>query len=119
MKTIDNMTVPQVKIITMTEDELTAKMDAFRRQVLSEIKSLLTEQQAQTQTQPPSPAEPSRSGEYWVSAKELSKKYGVCVGTIWEWCKSGKIPQPTKMSEKGCTRWNLTEVEQKLNPKCA
>lgn len=99
-----------VKIITMTEDELTAKMEDFRRQIMSDIKTLLAEQST---SMPPS-QENSRTGEYWVSAKDLARKYGVTINTIWRWCNSGKLPQPAKLADKRCTRWNLADVEQSL-----
>ena len=109
-----SVTVPQVKIITMTEDELTAKMEDFRRQILSDIKSLMAELPQSV------PAEPTaRTGSNWVSAKELAKKYGVCEDTIWKWARAGKIPQPSRIAENGCTRWNLAEVEKQLTRKCA
>ena len=109
-------TVPQVKIITMTEDELTAKMEDFRRQIMSDIKSFLA---MQPQTKTTSPAKQARSGDCWVSAKELSEKYGVTTTTIWCWAKAGKLPQPAKLADKRCTRWNLAEVEEKLSQQCA
>ena len=108
------VTVPQVKIITMTEDELTAKMEDFRRQILSDIKSLMAEQSQTASAEPP-----ARTGSNWVSAKELAQKYGVCIDTIWKWARSGKIPQPSRITENGCTRWNLAEVEKRLMRKCA
>ena len=111
---VNTVTVPQVKIITMTEDELTAKMEDFRQQILSDIKSLLA---GQPQTVPA--ASTTRTGSNWVSAKELSQKYGVCIDTIWKWARAGKIPQPSRISENGCTRWNLAEVEKQLTRKCA
>ena len=114
LKRINTMpTVPPVKIITMTEDELTAKMEEFRRQIMSDIKSLMAD------TPQSVPADPTtRIGSNWVSAIELSRKYGVTINTIWRWCKSGKIPQPAKLADKRCTRWNLAEVEQALT-RCA
>ena len=113
---VNTVTVPQVKIITMTEDELTAKMEDFRQQILSDIKSLITGQQ---QSKTTSPTQQSRSGDCWVSAKELSEKYGVTTTTIWCWAKAGKLPQPAKLADKRCTRWNLAEVEEKLSQQCA
>ncbi len=102
---------PQVKIITMSEDELAERLEDFRRRIMTDIKSLLA-----VQPQTTSPAEiPTRTGVNWVSAKDLAWKYGVTVKTIWQWCNSGKLPQPAKLADKRCTRWNLAEVEQALS----
>jgi len=47
----------------------------------------------------------------WISDKGLAKRFEVSRATIWRWTKEGHLPQPKQITP-GCTRWNLTEIEE-------
>lgn len=50
-------------------------------------------------------------GEFYLSDRDLSRKYGVSRSTIWRWVKEGRLPEPVKISP-GTTRWPLSAVEK-------
>ena len=47
----------------------------------------------------------------YASDKDLSRRYGVCRATPWNWAKAGTFPRPKKIGPN-TTRWDLDEVER-------
>jgi predicted DNA-binding transcriptional regulator AlpA len=41
---------------------------------------------------------------YYLTDRQLADRYKVHRTTIWRWVRTGKFPQPEKLSD-GCTRW--------------
>jgi len=50
----------------------------------------------------------------YVSAKTLAAALETSRSTIWRWSKSGRLPQPYRLSE-GTTRWRVCEVRLALS----
>lgn len=46
----------------------------------------------------------------FLAAKDLAKRYGTAVATIWAWAKDGRIPEPVRIPP-GWTRWRLSDLE--------
>lgn len=45
----------------------------------------------------------------FLTIKELSGRYNVCVATVYNWLKSGKLPAGLKIG--GVRRWDITQLE--------
>jgi predicted DNA-binding transcriptional regulator AlpA len=50
----------------------------------------------------------------YVSARTLAAALETSPSTIWRWSKSGRLPQPYRLSE-GTTRWRVCEVRLALS----
>ncbi|HAR34795.1 MAG TPA: AlpA family transcriptional regulator [Desulfobacter sp.] len=46
----------------------------------------------------------------YYSDTQLAKRYETHRTTIWRWVKTSGFPKPIKLS-KGCSRWDIEEVE--------
>ena len=50
-------------------------------------------------------------GEYYLSDKDLSARWGVARPTIWRWHRQKpSFPKCVKLTA-GCSRWRLSEIE--------
>lgn len=49
------------------------------------------------------------NGAVFVSAKTIAIALDTSETTVWRWAKSGKLPQPHRLSE-GTTRWRTDEL---------
>lgn len=48
---------------------------------------------------------------HFLSDTQIAQRYGVSRQTVWRWASTdGTFPTPIKLSP-GCTRWNLTDLE--------
>ena len=47
----------------------------------------------------------------YLSDKQISERYNISRGTVWNWLRDGKLPKPVKLSS-ACTRWRLSDLEQ-------
>jgi len=45
----------------------------------------------------------------YVSDKQLADRYGVSRATVWNWTRSGILPQPKKVGPN-TTRWDDDEI---------
>jgi predicted DNA-binding transcriptional regulator AlpA len=54
-------------------------------------------------------AETVAAADPWVSRAEIAKRYNVSYMCVYHWMRSGKIPQPVRLSSR-CLRWRLSEV---------
>ena len=50
----------------------------------------------------------------WVNDKKLANYFDVSRATIWRWVKTGKLPQPVRITP-GCSRWRLSEVKERMS----
>lgn len=49
--------------------------------------------------------------QLFLTARDLSRRYGVSVATIWRWSsKRSDFPRPLKLGT-GCTRWRIQDLE--------
>lgn len=46
----------------------------------------------------------------FLSVREVGRRYGVSVATIWRWTANNEFPQPVKIG-RACTRWTLESLE--------
>jgi predicted DNA-binding transcriptional regulator AlpA len=50
------------------------------------------------------------AGYGWSTDRILARYYSVARKTIWDWSKTGKLPEPKKISPNR-TRWNNAEIK--------
>jgi prophage regulatory protein len=49
--------------------------------------------------------------QLFLTARDLSRRYGVSVATIWRWSSERTdFPRPLKLGT-GCTRWSIQDLE--------
>jgi prophage regulatory protein len=49
--------------------------------------------------------------QLFLTARDLSRRYGVSVATIWRWSSErNDFPRPIKLGS-GCTRWRIEDLE--------
>lgn len=46
----------------------------------------------------------------FVSAKEMARRLGIGLSTVWNKANKGLLPQPDLKMGKRCTRWNWDNV---------
>lgn len=51
-------------------------------------------------------------GVVYLSAKQLAKRYGVHVVTVWRWAQIGRLPKPERLTPR-TTRWRKDAIEAK------
>ncbi|MEW8293624.1 MAG: helix-turn-helix domain-containing protein [Candidatus Thiodiazotropha sp.] len=47
----------------------------------------------------------------YLPVKDVSRRYGVGVSTVWQWVKDGLLPAPVKFGQR-CTRWDSDELNE-------
>ncbi|MEW8606843.1 MAG: helix-turn-helix domain-containing protein [Candidatus Thiodiazotropha sp.] len=47
----------------------------------------------------------------YLSVKDVSRRYGVGVSTVWQWVKEDFLPAPVKFGQR-CTRWDSDELNE-------
>lgn len=47
----------------------------------------------------------------YISVKDVSRRYGVGVSTVWQWVKEGLLPSPVKFGRR-CTRFDCDQLDQ-------
>ena len=47
----------------------------------------------------------------YVSDKVAAARFSVSVATWWRWTRSGRAPQPIRLSP-GCTRWYVPDLDR-------
>ncbi|WP_087718630.1 helix-turn-helix transcriptional regulator [Salinicola salarius] len=57
-------------------------------------------------SQPDTPTTPV----VFLTARQVSQRESVSVGTIWRWAREDKFPTPVKLGDN-CTRWRLADLE--------
>lgn len=49
----------------------------------------------------------------FLDVRAVARLYSTCPSTIWRWCKSGRFPQPVKLTAQ-TTRWRVGDVRAAL-----
>ena len=47
---------------------------------------------------------------YYLSAKDVARRYGIGVSTVWDWTAKKLLPPPTHYGQR-CTRWNSFDLD--------
>ncbi|MCU7805898.1 MAG: helix-turn-helix domain-containing protein [Candidatus Thiodiazotropha sp. (ex Lucinoma borealis)] len=47
----------------------------------------------------------------YISVKDVSRRYGVGVSTVWQWVKEGLLPSPVKFGRR-CTRFDCELLDE-------
>lgn len=53
---------------------------------------------------------PAQTQKY-LSAREVSQRYGVGIATVWRWSAEGVLPRPIKVGPNS-TRWSVPALEE-------
>lgn len=52
----------------------------------------------------------------FIRIKEVMKKTGLARSTVWLWVKDGKLPKPTKLSER-VSVWKESDIDEWIQNK--
>lgn len=70
-------------------DSLLIPVGVSYAQVIEDLRAMLRhELSAHTPAPAAAPADTARTPQ---TAKQIAGKFGVCVATVWEWCRQGKF----------------------------
>jgi predicted DNA-binding transcriptional regulator AlpA len=99
----DMLSLPPPRVATPVRSSPSAeKVQDPPQRVVSDIQIVSTFSKGQTTAAP--------NGEAYLSVKEVAKRYGVSVPTIWRRAAdAGPFPTPHKLFE-GTTRWSLSDL---------
>lgn len=48
--------------------------------------------------------------QQFLSAREVSQRYGIGIATVWRWASEGVLPPPVKIGPRA-TRWSIPVLE--------
>lgn len=56
--------------------------------------------------------------QYWMTDREVAKRYSISRISVWRWARLGILPQPHKIGPN-TTRWKSSDLDARDEAQCA